>query len=135
MSTKIPYDMPVFVIEMNNSNNQIVGIGLIKNRPVNDRYYKVHEDANHNRYIYIGKYYLSREFIMLSNPFLVEILDHILFKGKTHSKRGIGLSLLPEKVLKMDICKENDVKKEIKDLFVCHFRERKEMEERLENLE
>jgi hypothetical protein len=57
---------------------------------------------------------------------LIEILDHILFKGKTHSKRGMGLSVLPEKVLKLDICKENDVKKEIRDLFVCHFREREE---------
>jgi hypothetical protein len=123
LSPKIAYDTPVFVIEMNNSINQIAGIGLIKNKVAVDRYYKVHEDGNNNRYIYIGNYYLTREFINRCNPFLVEILEHILFKGKTHSKRGCGLSLIPEKVLKFDICKENDIKKEIKDLFIYHFRE------------
>lgn len=125
LSAKICYDTPVFVIEMNNSVNQIAGIGLIKNDFAKDRYHKVHEDGNHNRYVYIGKYHLTRETILACNPMLVEILDHILFKGKTHSKRGMGLSVLPEKVLKLDICKENDVKKEIRDLFVCHFRERR----------
>ena len=124
LSAKVSYNTPVFVIEMNNSENKIAGIGLIKNNIAKDRYYKVHEDANYNRYIYIGKYYLTRETILEFNPTLVEILDLILFKGKTHSKRGVGLSLLPEKVLKLDICKDFDIKKDIKDLFVFHFRER-----------
>jgi len=126
LSPKIPYHTPVFVIEMNNSSNQIAGIGLIKNSCAKDRYYKVHEDGNNNRYIYIGNYHLTRETIEDFNPVLVEILDQILFKGKTHSKRGCGLSLLPEKVLNLDICKENnmDVKKEIRNLFVYHFREK-----------
>jgi hypothetical protein len=30
---------------------------------------------------------------------------------------------IPEKVLKNDICKEVDIKKEIKDIFINHFRE------------
>ena len=30
LSPKIPYNTPVFVIEMNNSTNKIEGIGLIK---------------------------------------------------------------------------------------------------------
>ena len=37
LSPKILYDMPVFVIEMNNSTNKIEGIGLIKNKPENDK--------------------------------------------------------------------------------------------------
>ena len=32
LSPKIPYNTPVFVIEMNNSTNKIEGIGLIKNK-------------------------------------------------------------------------------------------------------
>jgi hypothetical protein len=124
LSPKISYDAPVFVIEMNNSVNKIEGIGLIKNKPKTNRYYKVHIDGNTNRYIYIGNYYIDCESIERINPSLVYILEEILFKGKTHSKRGCGLLLIPEKVLQFDICKDRDVKKEIKDLFVFHFKEK-----------
>jgi hypothetical protein len=124
LSPKIYYNKPVFVIEMNNSTNKIEGIGLIKNKPSVDRYYKVHDDGNTNRYIYIGDYFMNRELIDKFNPLLVQKLDEILFKGKTHSKRGQGLSLIPEKVLKLDICKELDIKKNIKDIFIYNFREK-----------
>jgi hypothetical protein len=33
LSSKIAYNTPVFVIEMNNFTNKIEGIGLIKNKP------------------------------------------------------------------------------------------------------
>jgi hypothetical protein len=49
-------------------------------------------------------------------------LEEILFKGYTHSKRGTGLTTIPEKVLKFDICEGINIKKEIKDIFVTHFR-------------
>jgi len=123
LSPKIDLDSPVFVIEMNNSTNKITGIGLIKNKIVTDKYYKVHDDANTNRFIYIGKYHLDREKIETENPELVYVLDEILFKGKTHSKRGLGLTKLPDNVLKFDICKNIDIKKEIRDLFIHNFRE------------
>ena len=124
LSSKIHYETPVFVIEMNNSSNQIEGIGLIKNKPSCNRYYKVHEDGNTNRFIYIGDYFIERETIIIYNSFIIDVLDEILFKGKTHSKRGSGLSIIPEKILKFDICNGIDIKKEIKDLFICHFREK-----------
>jgi hypothetical protein len=57
LSPKIPYNTPVFVVEMNNSTNKIEGIGLIKNKPETEKYYKVYCDGNTNRYTYIGKYY------------------------------------------------------------------------------
>jgi len=124
LSPKIHYDSPVFVIEMNNSSNSIEGIGLIKNKPASNRYYKVHDDGNTNRFIYIGDYFIDRETIISINSFIVDVLDEILFKGKTHSKRGSGLSIIPEKILKFDICNGRDIKKEIKDLFIYHFREK-----------
>jgi hypothetical protein len=46
-----------------------------------------------------------------------------LFKGYTHSKRGSGMSRIPEKVLKLDICQGIDIKREIKNIFIHHFRE------------
>ena len=128
LSPKIPYNTPVFVIEMNNSLNQIEGIGLIKNKVDTKKYYKVHSDANTNRYTYIGNYFLDRETIEKFNPLLLSILDDILFKGKTHSKRGSGLTLIPEKVLKLDIFQGLDIKKNIRNLFISKFRENLELE-------
>lgn len=124
LSPKILYNTPVFVVEMNNETNKIAGIGLIKNKPVTKRYFKVHEDGNTNRFIYIGNYFLEREAIDDYNPLLVYVLEEILFKGYTHSKRGSGLTTIPEKVLKLDICEGIDVKKEIKQVFIWQFREK-----------
>jgi len=121
LSPLIKSNSPVFVIEMNNSTNQIIGIGLIKNKLVTDKVYKVQTDSNCNRYIYIGDYHISREILEKYNPSLVYILDKVLFKGYTHSKRGSGLTQFPEKVLKLDICDGIDIKEEIKDIFVDHF--------------
>ena len=124
LSPKIEYNTPVFVIEMNNSTNKIEGIGLIKNKPETEKYYKVHSDSNTNRFTYIGKYFMSREIIDQYKPMLVYILDEILFKGYTHSKRGTGMTLLPEKIIHSDLCRGMNIKNEIKNLFIYYFREK-----------
>jgi len=124
LSCKIPYNSPVFVIEMNNSTNKIEGIGLIKNKPETSKYYKVHIDGNNNRYIYIGKYFIEREILDDYNAPLVYALEVILFKRKTHSKRGAGLTCIPESVLKLDVCKGILIKKEIREIFIYHFRDK-----------
>jgi hypothetical protein len=124
LSPLIDLNSPVFVIEMNNSTNQIMGIGLIKNKLITDKVYKVQADSNCNRYIYIGEYHIPRDIIDEYNPFLVYVLEEILFKGYTHSKRGTGLTKIPEKVLKFDVCEGIDVKKEIRNIFVLHFKDK-----------
>ena len=124
LTERIELNSPIFVIEMNNELNEIMGIGLIKNLPITDKIYKIQEDRNYNRYVYIGEYHISREILENYNPFLIYALDEILFKGKTHSKRGSGLTKIPEKVLKLDVCKDIDIKKEIRQIFVHHFRDK-----------
>ena len=124
MSPTIYYNTLVFVIEMNNQKNQIEGIGLIKNKYETNKYYKVHTDGNNNRYTYIGKHFIDREKLDEYNPELVYVLDEILFKGYTHSKRGSGLTKIPEKVLKLDVCEGMNIKKEIKDIFIYHYKEK-----------
>jgi hypothetical protein len=104
--------------------NKIEGIGLIKNKPETKKYYKVHMDGNTNRYIYIGNYFIEREIIDDYNAPLVYALEEILFKGKTHSKRGAGLTRIPESVLKLDVCQGINIKREIKELFIYHFRDK-----------
>jgi hypothetical protein len=123
LSPLIDLNSPVFVIEMNNSTNQIMGIGLIKNKLVTDKVYKVQADSNCNRYIYIGDYHITREVLDNYNSFLVYVLEEILFTGYTHSKRGTGLTKIPEKVLKFDVCEGLDVKREIRNIFAHHFKD------------
>ena len=119
MSPKILYDSIVFVVEMNNTQNKIEGIGLIKNRPYMDKYYRIHDDGNYNRFVYKSNYHIDRERLVRHNAHLVDVLDNILFKGKTHLKRGHGFTTITEKLLhKKEVCKGLDIKSQIRDIFV-----------------
>jgi hypothetical protein len=71
-SPKILYDSIVLIIEMNNSTNQIEGIGLIKNRPLLDKHYLIYSDGNYNRYVYKSKYYIERDVIIRNNNILLD---------------------------------------------------------------
>lgn len=121
MSPKIIHNSIVFMIEMNNSKNQIEGIGLIRNNPLLDKYYKIYETGNFNRYIYKSNYHIDRETLMRYNEKIVKALDYVLFKEKTHQKRGDGHTKVSEKLLKHKMCDGIDIKKEIKCIFIDIF--------------
>jgi hypothetical protein len=121
LSSKIYPNSPVFVVEMNNTTNKILGVGLIANKIQFDKYYKVYEIGNYNRYTYTSEYRLDRQILLEYFPALVNVLDYILFKEKTHMKRGGGMTQIPDKLLRHPKCKELDVAKEIKNLFQKHF--------------
>jgi hypothetical protein len=112
---KILLNSLLLVVEMNNTTNQVEGIGLIRNFSKLNR--PIYQIGNFNRYTYQGKYHINREQILKENPQLVEGFEHILFKGKTHMKRGSGFTTIPEKLLKDRIWEERDVKTELKELF------------------
>ena len=117
MSPKIDLNSLVFVIEMNNSTNQVMGIGLVRNAISTDKYYRVYEIGNYNRYTFKGQYRIERDDM---DPILIELMETLLFKGKTHSKRGAGILRFPEKMLrKPDI--DLDIKEEIKKMFLKKF--------------
>ena len=118
---KILHDALVFVVEMNNDTNQIEGIGLVRNRACLDKYYSVYDDGNYNRYVYKSNYHIGREQLLEYNRALVESLDHILFKGKTHLKRGTGFITVPEKLLNHPKCNKMDMKTELKKIFIDEF--------------
>jgi hypothetical protein len=100
MSPKIMYDSLVFVIEMNNDTDKIEGIGLIRNRPYLDRYYRIYEHCDYNRYIYKSNYRIDRETLWEHNRVLVKVLEYVLFGEKTHLKRGSGFTSVTQKFLK-----------------------------------
>ena len=95
MPLTVPHLAMVYVIEMNNDQNKIMGIGLVRNY-INPKYkiciYK--SDTNYNRYIYNSAYRKDR--CELNEKFL-EALELILFKGDGHYKRGQGITAIPWK--------------------------------------
>ena len=123
ITAKIPLNSPVFIVEMNNSINKIEGIGLIKNYIQVDKYYSVYQTGNYNRYIYKSNYRIDRATLENYNPNIVNLFDHILFKEKTHLKRGSGIITIPEKLLKHKLCVGVgiDFKNELRDIFRRYF--------------
>jgi hypothetical protein len=100
MSPKIMYDSLVFVIEMNNDTDKIEGIGLIRNRPHLDKYYRIYNHCDYNRYVYKSNYRIDRETLWEHNRVLVKVLEYVLFGEKTHLKRGSGFTSVTQKFLK-----------------------------------
>jgi hypothetical protein len=93
-------DAYAFVIEMNNDKNKIEGIGLIRNKVCEQRYRKIHSDPNLNRYSYEGVYRVNVSQIgdAADDKYykkLICALEVLLFKGKRHSKRSIGITRIP----------------------------------------
>ena len=120
LTPKIEPNGLIHVIEMNNSQNKIMGIGIIRNTIQFDKYYQIYEIGNYNRYIFKGKYHLDRSILPIQ---LVEALEYILFKEKTHMKRGAGMTIVPEKLLRHQKIGELDIKQEIKNAFWSVYRE------------
>jgi hypothetical protein len=117
-----PYESLIFIAEMNNPQNKIEGIGLIKNSLVHDKRHYIHENDEYNRYIYKGNYWLSREQINEFEPKILEIFDNILFKGKSHLKCRIGITIITEKLFTHWDYELQILKNMIKQLFIYYFK-------------
>ena len=113
----------IFVAEMNNETNKIEGIGLIKNLLVSDKYSKIYDDNNYNRYIYHGKYWLSRSQLEEIDAEISEIFDNILFKGKSHLKRMSGITILTDKLFTNWDYELRSLKNKVKNAFLTHFKQ------------
>lgn len=118
---KITIGSFLFIIEMNNEENKIEGISLIKNSLVLEKKHKIYENEDYNHYIYGGDYWISRQQILQHNSSIAEIFDKILFKGKTHLKRACGITVLNESLFIN--WKQNIAfwKEEIRQLFIKIF--------------
>jgi hypothetical protein len=99
ISIKIQEESLLYIFEMNNSLNRIEGIGLIKNKIYYDNYYKIYSDGNYNRFVYKSNYRINRDYLELNYPDILCLFELILFKGKTHLKRGFGITQVPEKLI------------------------------------
>jgi hypothetical protein len=99
ITNTIPEDSTIYIFEMNNSLNRIEGIGLIKNKLWYDNYYKIYKDGNYNRFIYKSNYRIDRSYLEQHYSTILKLFELILFKGKTHLKRGFGITKVPEKLM------------------------------------
>ena len=97
IASRVKPDNNVFILEMNNEVDQIMGIGLIKNHPVSGKY-SVHSVSNYNRYVYIGKWRIDRTEMHGAELEILRLLEAICFRGINHSKRGQGITELPMKL-------------------------------------
>ena len=96
MPNYIPIKSKVFVLEMNNDKNKIMGIGYLYNRPY-IRKHKIYQDMNYNRYSYVGKHRVDRHDMTETQIQKLSLLEEMVFKGKGHLKRGQGITSVPQK--------------------------------------
>ena len=109
ITQNIPNDSILFILEMNNDTNSIVGIGMVRNRPIFNKY-RVYENGNYNRYVYAGKTRIDRSEMSDEEQTIMQIFDILCFRGNRHMKRGQGLKSFPTDMLyrcsrKMDLVK------------------------------
>ena len=90
----IPPDVVMFVLEMNNDTNTIMGIGMVKNHPICNKF-RVYRNGNYNRYVYTSKYRIDRTEMTESEEKIMQAFDILCFTGNSHMKRGQGLKTFP----------------------------------------
>jgi len=91
-------DTPLFVLEMNNDTNKIVGIGLVKNRPIVGKY-GVYQHSEYNRFVYIGSMRIDRGEWTEYETEIMRFFDITCFTGSKHMKRGNGITCYPTEML------------------------------------
>lgn len=98
ISRKILPDFPLIVLEMNNSENKIMGLGLIRNQPIRGKYL-VYDKMLYNRCVYIGKIRIDREDMDDEEKEIMRFFDTVCFRGAHHMKRGVGITAFPLGIL------------------------------------
>jgi hypothetical protein len=117
ISESIPYQSNVFVLEMNNDMNQILGIGLIRNNPPEYAKHQVYKKEEYNQFAYKGSYHIKRNELSEDEKHVIDELELLCFKGKRHQKRLNGIKVFPLDILYDYVNKPADDKK--KHDFVC----------------
>ena len=93
VSPTIPPNALIYVLEMNNDTNTIEGIGLVRNYINSEYNICIYEsDLNYNRYIYNSRYRIDKKNIQ--SPKMMNLLEHIVFTGSGHYKRGQGITTI-----------------------------------------
>tara|TARA_B100001769_G_scaffold195119_1_gene155561 strand:+ start:49124 stop:49600 length:477 start_codon:yes stop_codon:yes gene_type:complete len=95
ISESILNTTPIFVLEMHNDKNNVMGVGLIYKKLILKKRPKIYKDYNYNFYIYKSKYRLDRSDLSNKEFKIIKLFDILLFKGARHVKRGQGILRVP----------------------------------------
>jgi hypothetical protein len=98
VNQSFPRNTVFYVLEMNNDRNRIMGIGLVKNSPICNKY-NVYKNTSYNQFAYIGYYRIDRSDMNELEETIMKVFDHYCFKGKTHLKRLKGIKIFPQRIL------------------------------------
>ena len=98
ISMYVPRDAIMFILEMNNDENRIMGVGLVKNNPYPNKHV-IYEDGNWNRYNFVGKNRIDRDELKEDEEWIFKALDIICFTGCRHQKRNQGITIFPPDML------------------------------------
>jgi hypothetical protein len=125
ISNSIPLEAVMFILEMNNDINKILGIGMVRNHPLLNKYH-VYENGNYNRYSYVGKNRIDRKDMTEKEEEIMKFFDIICFSGNKHMKRGQGLKAFPADIL-YRCSKELDLVEFISNMFKSRLAHNKEI--------
>ena len=110
LPSEVHYDKYIFIIDMNNTTNKIMGIGFIKNIIAKDQKIDIYDNQTFNNYIYKSNYYLPLinihnndyyEYIKKEwQDFIFNEFESVLFYGKSNLKRGGSYTRFPMKNIK-----------------------------------
>jgi hypothetical protein len=97
-----PTDKYVFMVDMNNTTNKIMGFGFIKNKLAAVQKMRMYDDPSFNNCIYKSNFYIPIGDI--DNPKWMEFIEtefeRVMFYGKSNLKRGSSFTRFPIKKLK-----------------------------------
>jgi hypothetical protein len=94
ISMYVPREAIMFILEMNNDANRIMGVGLVKNNPYPNKHV-IYEDGNWNRHNFVGKHRIDRDELTEDEEWIFKALDIICFTGCRHQKRNQGITIFP----------------------------------------
>lgn len=94
----VPMESIMFVLEMNNDTNKIMGIGMVRNRPIVSKL-TVYSNGNYNRYVFVGKSRINRTEMSEDEERIMKVFDILCFSGNKHMKRGQGIKSFPTDML------------------------------------
>lgn len=110
-STMLPFPLNtsdekyLFVLDMNNTTNRLLGVSFLKNRLAKDQNINIYSDPSFNNYIYKTKFYIdlqdsNSQISELWRIFIETEFEKSLFYGKSNMKRGGSFTRFSMKKMK-----------------------------------
>jgi len=118
MAAYLPQDVMMFVLEMNNDKNKIMGIGLIRNTLSTKKHFVYNENI-YNAFTYIGSTRIDRTEMTEEEEAVMTICDNICFKGMFQQKRCKAVTLFPVDVQQKYIDEDDfDLTEFVRNMFL-----------------